>query len=262
MTQKKLAYILITVASLFLALEIFSFTNIPHESTEKANPDYKKLLARMDEIEQKNEKLHRELQRAKFSGDPELQKDDQIVETVKNVRHSVVSIVATRDLTIYKKNPRGYYDPFWDRFYMQQPQTEQRQVKIGGGSGFIYSQDGYVITNKHVISDDEANYTVVLFDGTELPAQVIAKDPYNDVAVIKVDPQDSEEPLHPLKLGQSNELEVGERVIAIGNALAEFQNTVTTGVISAVNRNITASTGQSQPEQISNLLQTDAAINP
>ena len=86
MTQKKLAYILITVASLFLALEIFSFTNIPHESTEKANPDYKKLLARMDEIEQKNEKLHRELQRDKFSGDRGQQKNHQGVETFKKER--------------------------------------------------------------------------------------------------------------------------------------------------------------------------------
>lgn len=203
--------------------------------------------------------------------------ESQIVETVKKVQDSVVSIVASKDLPKYRGRSFGFdpffsNDPFFQQFFNvpQQNQNEgnnedsTEKVKIGGGSGFIYSEDGLIITNKHVVSDAEADYTVVLFDGTELQSEVLARDDFNDVAILKLkaDEGKSLPKLHPVKLGNSSHLQVGQRVVAIGNALAEFQNTVTTGIISAKGREITASDGSSQGEALENLLQTDAAINP
>jgi serine protease Do len=191
-----------------------------------------------------------------------------IVSVVKKVQPSVVSIIASKELTRYRqRNPFFFSDPFFDNFFgfpqqFEEPQIQQNEtekVKVGGGSGFIYSQNGYIITNKHVIQDDSAEYTVVLHDGTEFLAEVIAKDPFNDIAIIKIDPKETI--LVPVSLGDSSKIEVGEKVVAIGNALAEFQNTVTTGIVSAIGRKIVAG-NQFNQEEIQNLIQTDAAINP
>jgi serine protease Do len=191
-----------------------------------------------------------------------------IVSVVKKVQPSVVSIIASKELTRYRqRNPFFFSDPFFDNFFgfpqqFEEPQIQQNEtekVKVGGGSGFIYSQNGYIIANKHVIQDDSAEYTVVLHDGTEFLAEVIAKDPFNDIAIIKIDPKETI--LVPVSLGDSSKIEVGEKVVAIGNALAEFQNTVTTGIVSAIGRKIVAG-NQFNQEEIQNLIQTDAAINP
>ena len=104
-------------------------------------------------------------------------------------------------------------------------------MEIGGGSGFIFSEDGLIVTNKHVVADTEAQYTVVLHDGSELESEVLARDPLNDVAILQI--KDREDKLPALEIGTSNELKVGQKLIAIGNALSEFQNTVTTGILSA-----------------------------
>lgn len=202
--------------------------------------------------------------------------DSSIIQTVKQVKHAVVSIVATKDIVQYQRNSRGSNDifnhPFFREFFPNQipenqdiPSEERtKNVKIGGGSGFIYDASGLVLTNKHVVSDETADYTVVLYDGTELPAKVLARDIFNDVAVLQIEQDTTKEMplLQPLSLGKSSTLEVGQRVIAIGNALAEFENTVTTGIISAKGRSIIASDGYSRGEKIKNLIQTDAAINP
>ncbi|MBT4937065.1 trypsin-like serine protease [Candidatus Peregrinibacteria bacterium] len=194
------------------------------------------------------------------------------------MQDSVVSIVATKDIVKYKRNPfyndNFFNDPFFNQFFgnrfeQRAPQEEGEEekterVKVGGGSGFVYSSSGLILTNKHVVADEKAEYTVVLYDGTELNAEVLARDAFNDVAVVKVSPKDGEEmpELKALKFGQSSGLQVGQRVVAIGNALAEFENTVTTGIVSAKGRSIVASDGHSAGEKIQNLIQTDAAINP
>jgi len=120
------------------------------------------------------------------------------------------------------------------------------------GSGVIISADGYAVTNNHVI-DGTTSVNVLLADGNELPATVIGADPYADLAVLKLDG----EVQSYASLGNSDALQPGETVIAIGSPLGEFVNTVTVGVVSATGRMIETENGY----QIENLIQTDAAIN-
>ncbi|NCO43939.1 trypsin-like serine protease, partial [Candidatus Berkelbacteria bacterium] len=128
----------------------------------------------------------------------------------------------------------------------------------GGGSGFIITSDGLIVTNKHVVSDKNAMYTVFTYDWKSYPAEVLARDSVSDFAVVKIKASG----LHVVELGDSDQLQVGQRVVAIGNALGQFQNTVTSGVISAKERQIDAgSAAGGGSEHLEGLLQTDAAIN-
>lgn len=128
-----------------------------------------------------------------------------------------------------------------------------------GGTGFIVSEDGMILTNKHVVFDEEAEYTVFTNDGRRFSAKVLARDPIQDLAIIKIE-QENLQPFSVMKLGDSDKLESGQTVIAIGNALGEFRNTVSVGVISGLGRKITAS-GGSFVEILEDIIQTDAAIN-
>jgi serine protease Do len=140
----------------------------------------------------------------------------------------------------------------------------QEYESQSAGTGVIISKDGFIITNRHVVPDQDSEVTVVLSDGTELEAKVVGKtnpsDPL-DIAFLKVtDPKGKE--LTPAKLGDSESVVVGDRVVAIGNALGQFQNTVTSGIISGYGRDIEASDGAgTETETLQNLFQTDAAIN-
>lgn len=126
------------------------------------------------------------------------------------------------------------------------------------GTGFIVSKDGLILTNKHVVSVSGAKYKVITKDNKEYNVTQINRDPSNDIAVLKIDAND----LVPLELGDSDDLKVGQFVIAIGTALGEFRHTVTTGVISGLGRGITAgSVYEGYVEELSNVIQTDAAIN-
>jgi serine protease Do len=134
----------------------------------------------------------------------------------------------------------------------------QSYQQEGAGTGFIITNDGLILTNKHVVSDSSAKYTVVTTDGKSYDATVQSLDPVYDLAVIKIDAKN----LPVVELGDSDQLKVGQWVVAIGNALGRFENTVTAGVISAKDRSIEASDASNgSSESISNLLQTDAAIN-
>ncbi len=188
---------------------------------------------------------------------------EHIALTVKDIKESVISIIATQELVVIKRDPYNSYNPYQSYDYLEprRYKYEEKEVDMGGGSGFIYSDDGYILTNKHVVFDQKLDYTVVLYDGTELPAKIVALDPYNDVAMVKVVvPKDKK--LKPVILGDSDKMQVGQRIIAIGNALSQFKNTVTTGIISARERSIMTSGSSGNQEEIENLLQTDAAINP
>lgn len=127
----------------------------------------------------------------------------------------------------------------------------QQYISEGAGSGVILSEDGYIVTNDHVI-DGAATITVKTVDGQEYPAELIGTDPQTDIAVIKIDATG----LTPAQIGSSDTIEVGEPAIAVGNPLGSLGGTVTTGVISAVGREITIE------NETMTLLQTDAAINP
>lgn len=130
----------------------------------------------------------------------------------------------------------------------------------GAGTGIIISKNGYVLTNKHVIPQGTDSVSVVLSDGTSYSnVQVVGRDSFNDIAFLKINGANN---LTPAVIGDSSKVQVGQKVIAIGNALGQYQTSVTSGIISAVGRPLTASDGQSQAEHLENLLQTDAAINP
>lgn len=199
----------------------------------------------------------------------------QIIDTVKETSPSVVSIVITKDMPLYRQRVFTFDDPFFnDQFFNipfsvpeldtdEQGNVKSQKTKIGGGSGFIVTADGLVVTNRHVVVDSDADYTVILNNGTEYPAEAVSVDTVNDIAVLKIKDEDGEpiDGLSVAKLGDSDKIQIGQQVIAIGNALAEYENTVTTGVVSAKGRSITAGSMYST-ESLLNLIQTDAAINP
>ena len=128
----------------------------------------------------------------------------------------------------------------------------------GSGSGFIYSEDGFILTNRHVVEDAE-DIVVILNDGRQFPGTVYGIDTLTDLAIVKI--EGSGLPFAPI--GSSADLEPGQLAIAIGNPLGDYENTVTTGVVSGLGRQIQASDAtQTSTEQLRNLIQTDAAINP
>lgn len=168
-----------------------------------------------------------------------LEESSAFIDTAKAVSPSVVSILTTSQA----RNLFG--------------DVVQQQ---GGGTGFVITSDGLIVTNRHVVSDASAQYTVITSDGKNYPAKILAIDPSPeiDLAILKIDATG----LKAVKLGNSDDLQIGQWVVAIGNALAEFENTVTVGVVSAKNRQITAQGVNGGSEQLEGLIQTDAAINP
>ena len=130
---------------------------------------------------------------------------------------------------------------------------------VVSGSGFIVDSNGLLVTSKHVVSDSTLNYVVQTADGKSYPTQKIIEDQGNDLAAININASG----LKPVILGSSSGLLLGQTVIAIGNPLGQFSNSVTSGIISGLGRNISAGSQYSgYVEQLSNLIQTDAAINP
>lgn len=184
-----------------------------------------------------------------------------VVETVREANPAVVAITVSKEVPKYERYLRQYESPFGGFFNFQIPDIRQNGTEkreIGGGSGFLVSDDGYIVTNRHVVADEEAEYAVFLNDGTNYDGKVVARDPVLDIAVVKIEGTE----LPHLSMGDSDSLEVGETVIAIGNALAEYRNTVSVGVVSGLARSIVAGDGQGSSEALDQLIQTDAAINP
>ena len=185
-----------------------------------------------------------------------VEEDSATVDVVAKASPAVVSIIITKDYSkVFQNSPFSPFDEFFFGSRTQQPEGKQ---EVGGGTGFIVSDDGTIVTNKHVVDDDEAEYTVVLNDGKRYDAKVVAKDPTNDVAILKIEATD----LPTLALGDSDKVQSGQSVLAIGNALGQYRNTVTKGIISGKSRTITASDASGQSETLEDVFQTDAAINP
>lgn len=190
----------------------------------------------------------------------------QIINTVKITSPAVVAITISKNVPIIEQcpyNPFSNLPPEFQQFFghdiqFYQPcQKGTKLQEVGGGSGFIISSDGLILTNKHVVSDTAAEYTVFTNDGKKYPAKVLARDSSIDIAVMKIDAIN----LSKVKLGNSDSIQVGQAVIAIGNALGEFRNTVSVGIVSGLSRDITAS-GGGLSESITGVIQTDASINP
>ncbi|PIZ94933.1 MAG: hypothetical protein COX80_05455 [Candidatus Magasanikbacteria bacterium CG_4_10_14_0_2_um_filter_33_14] len=197
---------------------------------------------------------------------------DQTVTVVEKANKAVVSIIISKDISQIQRQNNFSFNGFFDLgfpFNQLEPQTQPQDKndknddksnlqRVGGGSGFIISSDGLIVTNRHVVDDEDAVYSVALSDGTEYDAEVLAKDPVNDVALLKIEAKD----LPTLELGDSDQLKIGQTVIAIGNALAEYGNTVTRGVVSGKGRRVEAGNGSGSSEVLEEAIQTDAAINP
>lgn len=177
-----------------------------------------------------------------------LKESELISEIAKNVGPSVVSVDVVAEST--QTDLFGF---------------ERSIERQGAGTGFIISKEGIIITNRHVVPQGVTNVAVTLSDGTKLDkVEVIGRTSNNDsldVAFLKITDTKGKD-LTPVKIGDSSKVQVGDKVVAIGNALGQFQNTVTSGIISGHGRNVLAgdSTG-SNAEQLQDLFQTDAAIN-
>jgi len=185
---------------------------------------------------------------------------EPLVEMIAKANPAVVSVIVTKDVPIYEQ----YYETFgpWGVFSIPRVRengTQEREV--GGGSGFIVSNDGLIVTNNHVVVDEAARYSIVLTDGTIYTVDVLARDPDLDIAILKIN-QPIEKVLSYLDFGDSSKLRLGQTVVAIGNALAEFQNSISVGVVSGLARSIVASDEWGRSEQLDQVIQTDAAINP
>ncbi len=172
-----------------------------------------------------------------------------ITEVVEKTLPSVVTIsIKTTRTNTFGLNP---FNPF-------QQIPEEQQIEQNIGSGFIVTKDGLIITNKHVVLDADADYSVITNDQEEYVVDQIYRDPLNDLAILKVDADN----LKPLSLGDSSKVKLGQLAIAIGTPLGEFQNTVTVGIISGIARGITAgSPFEGFVEKLDNVIQTDAAIS-
>jgi len=184
-----------------------------------------------------------------------------IVEIAKKVCPAVITVIVSKDLPTAEN---FYSFPYGDKEYMMPKYGKGQKgkiekTKIGGGSGFIVSKDGYVFTSNHVVSDTSADYTVVVDPKHKYPVKVLSRNPINDTAVLKIEGEN----FPFLEIANSNEIELGEEVIAVGNALGEFTDTLSTGIVSGLSRFITAFGGiENQTQNLRGLIQTDAAINP
>jgi serine protease Do len=193
----------------------------------------------------------------------------KVMSAVEKASPAVVSITVSENVPVVENCP---YDPL-NNLPQQFQQflgnglpttvpcdTGQTQLQaVGGGSGFIISSDGLILTNKHVVSDTGASYSVLTNNGNTYTATVLARDPDQDLAVLKINATN----LATVSLGDSDSLQLGQTAIAIGNALGQFSNTVSVGVVSGLGRTVTASAPDSDAEEtISDVIQTDAAINP
>lgn len=167
-----------------------------------------------------------------------VEESNGIIDSVNKVSPAVVSI----------KQKKTVQDVF-GQVYQQE----------GAGTGFIITNDGLILTNKHVVSDPNSDYTIILSDGKTHDAKVKSVDPFQDIAVLKIEAKN----LPVVELGDSDQLKIGQWVVAVGNALGRFENSVTVGVVSARNRKIEATDQNGNGgETMDGMIQTDAAINP
>lgn len=197
-----------------------------------------------------------------------VEEESGVIDAVDKVGPAVVSIVVTKELEQYYQGDYYYGDEFLDDYFgpgyefdFGTPEgdiDDDTTQEIGGGSGFVISHDGLILTNKHVVQDETADYTVVTNEGEQYEAEILAKDTLLDIAVIKINAAN----LPVVEFGDSNTLKVGQTVIAIGNSLGEYQNSVTKGIVSGIGRAITTTDYASAvTERLENVIQTDAAIN-
>jgi S1-C subfamily serine protease len=163
--------------------------------------------------------------------------DSAVVDVAKNATDSVVSVLVLQDVGGGRQGPQ-----------------------LGAGTGFVVSTNGYIVTNRHVVNTSGAVFRVVFPDGDVLDAELVDIDPFLDIAFLRIDTQKE---LTPLTLSDSDEIQIGQTAIAIGNSLGQFSNSVSKGIISGLGRSILATAEDgSNADQLDDIIQTDASINP
>lgn len=177
----------------------------------------------------------------------------QKTQTILNEENAVISVVEkTSPSVVAIGSTQKVYNPF-------DPFSDSKSQNSTIGTGFVVSDKGIIVTNKHVVADSNTRYNVMTKDGQKFEIRKIYRDPVLDLAIVQIDGSG----LKALDLGDSSKLKVGQTLIAIGNALGKFTNSVTTGVVSGMGRKVTAGDPYSgSAESLDDLIQTDAAINP
>ncbi len=189
--------------------------------------------------------------------------EEAMIKAVEKASPSVVSVIVSKDVPVIERCPVS--DPLFGNIWggglyipCPSPSGKTETKKIGGGTGFVVSDDGLILTNKHVVSEKGASYTVFSSEGDKYEAKVLAIDDFEDLALMKIEDSD----LPELFLADSDSVRLGQTAIAIGNALGEYKNTVSMGVISGLSRSLSATAPSGEIEDIDGVFQTDAAINP
>jgi len=189
----------------------------------------------------------------------------QTIKTIQKVMPVVVSVIISKSFEELQKEMPEFQDSkkSKNRHWQMIPADKidaHGMIQIGGGSGFLVEPEGIILTNKHVIAESNVNYTVITNAGERFNAEVLARDPINDVGILKIK---ANKKLPSATLGDSEHLELGQTVLAFGNALGIFKNTVSQGIISGLSRAVSAQAEpDSPPQEMRGLIQTDAAINP
>ncbi len=184
------------------------------------------------------------------------------IQTIKKALPAVVSIIVSKNLEAIEKQIPLWLLPQIESYLPKDDVDLKGNIKIGGGSGFLVSEDGVILTNRHVVIDKDAEYSIILTCGEKYLGKIVALDEISDVAILKIESLKDDFPI--VALGDSSKLELGQTVLAIGNALGLFRNSVSRGIVSGLSRAISAFGDDSgtNPKELSGLIQTDAAINP
>ncbi|TSC52694.1 MAG: trypsin-like serine protease with C-terminal PDZ domain [Parcubacteria group bacterium LiPW_41] len=186
-----------------------------------------------------------------------------ITRTIKKVMPSVVSITLKKPKDLVIEQLKEEQKAIHEKSHIEIPEDKidaQGLVDVGGGSGFIIDGSGIILTNRHVIEEKEVLYFVTTHDNHTYEAELLAKDPVDDIAILRIQPTRK---LRAVKLGDSAKVELGQTAIAFGNALGLFKDTVSMGIISGLSRAVSARENEnSAVQEMRGLIQTDAAINP
>lgn len=236
--MKKLLLLISVFTIVLIVLQQRGVLNFPHFSS-----DNQKLFNRQNKIPLEKQTV--------------VYEESVVTKVIEETIPSVVTVGIKKTISMgdfYTVDPFDFFSPF------KRIPGRKKNVQENIGSGFIVSEDGLIVTNKHVVSDTEATYQVLTNDKKKYDVLKIYRDPLNDLALLKINPS---EKLKPLSLGDSSKLKLGQLAIAIGTPLGEFTNTATMGIISGLGRGITAgSPFEGYVEKLDDVIQTDAAINP